>query len=646
MRVFVDQQGLSRIAIIYQNDEFGNTARNALEVTLKVRLIPILASAEFSIGLKNHIEALYSMITQVEERNVGDPQVLLIVSSTGDAVPITIEAQKIWPHVRVAIGSYVDFGALSNALRGLSAAAVANGQPAIKFDRFIWATMVFPSLKPDDDSNFGRNMRNALKLVNDSLTSTLGETMPISNPVLVEGYIAGRLTVLALERMSKATTPDQFIEAVYNTGVFPIDDFVRLGPYAPNCTGSGCQCNQGMRNVYMSTTDNLGNIINLPQYSVQFDTCGFVDQFNPSPCRDSFWNYSVSACNPNTLQRTVEYAWNYPHPWDSKLSFECQGGSSLPENIVYFCEYIPDSTSVSTFVYVIAAIAIATLSFLGAAVIYNRKTRVMVNSQWRFLILMLFGGVIAFASDFVRFGKPNALNCMYYPLIRRGGMALFFSSLYARTARIRRIFDNTKLRKVSIKDIELFVTVLQIMVIAVGLLIAYAFVDSPKPKLDGKEEMIFGSVPHMSCKSESYVIEVAFSAMLIYLVGMSGYNAYRIRKAPEEFQESKYLALASYNIAVCTLFAIPFSASGTADIRVVTTVESVLYFVGIGFSLVILIVPKFFVLDSSVLPYTKNETTGSNEPVQTQPYNGRASMAVAQTNQPIKNSNIPEKTSG
>jgi hypothetical protein len=90
----------------------------------------------------------------------------------------------------------------------------------------------------------------------------------------LEGYLAGRLTVETLIRMSSLEGIDdasiaaassnasliagreRFLDALFNSGLFQIGG-TRLGPYGPACQGPFCNCNQGSHQVFMSRIQPL-----------------------------------------------------------------------------------------------------------------------------------------------------------------------------------------------------------------------------------------------------------------------------------------------------------------------------------------------------------------------------------------------------
>eukprot|EP00667_Euglena_gracilis_P000635 EG_transcript_635 len=92
----------------------------------------------------------------------------------------------------------------------------------------------------------------------------------LTDQLTFESYVIGRFIVEVLKGISSRNlTPVAFLDAVYNTRLYYLDD-IPVGLYGRNfsgCEHSICACNSGMRRVYMGTLDPLsGKAVSNPSF--------------------------------------------------------------------------------------------------------------------------------------------------------------------------------------------------------------------------------------------------------------------------------------------------------------------------------------------------------------------------------------------
>ena len=82
--------------------------------------------------------------------------------------------------------------------------------------------------------------------------------------------------VVGLQVFQRDVTPSRetFLSTLYNFAVFNISS-LRLGPYGAACSDStSCNCNQGMRQVWIGQAGTTGYTSNVPSSTYNFTSCG------------------------------------------------------------------------------------------------------------------------------------------------------------------------------------------------------------------------------------------------------------------------------------------------------------------------------------------------------------------------------------
>ncbi len=209
--------GVSKIAILYQDDAFGLAGLEGVKIALAKRNMSLVASGSF----KRNTTAVKSALLDIMK---GEPQAVVTV---GPYKPIAefvkIARQQKFDPIFVAI-SFVGSDALAREL-GTAGAGVVVSQVV----PFPWDTSI-PVVA---------SYQAAMQAMN-------ADSKP--GFVSLEGYLAGRLVAEALKRMPEAPTREAFLDAVAK-GSFDFGG-VKLN-YAANK-------NQGMDEVFFTILQSDG----------------------------------------------------------------------------------------------------------------------------------------------------------------------------------------------------------------------------------------------------------------------------------------------------------------------------------------------------------------------------------------------------
>ncbi len=211
--------GLSRIAILYQDDSFGRAGLEGVTEALKKRGLSLVAEGTYMRGTTAVKRALLAI-------RKGHPQAVVMVGAYKPCAEFIKLAHMIKLDAVFVNISFVGSEALAEEL-GRDGAGVV-------------VTQVVP-LPDDVKIPLVARYQKALKAVD-----------PNAKPgfVSLEGYIAGRLVVAALNKLGNPVTRAGLLSTIKDVGVFDLDG-VTLS-YGPGDK-------QGMDNVYLTVIQPDGS---------------------------------------------------------------------------------------------------------------------------------------------------------------------------------------------------------------------------------------------------------------------------------------------------------------------------------------------------------------------------------------------------
>ncbi len=195
----IEDLGITRVAILYQNDSFGEAGLRGTRLALERRGLEPVASGYYKRNTSAVKTAVHGIVAD-------DPEAIVVIGTYGAvAKTVTLARREIDPVFMTT--SFVGSNALAAEL-----GPEADG---------VYVTQVVPL--PEDDS---------LPVVA-AYHAALGQYEPAAVPgfVSLEGYLAGRLAVVGLEMCGPNVRRDCFVSAIRNATLIDIDGFlVSYGP--------------------------------------------------------------------------------------------------------------------------------------------------------------------------------------------------------------------------------------------------------------------------------------------------------------------------------------------------------------------------------------------------------------------------------
>ncbi|QDZ23184.1 guanylate cyclase [Chloropicon primus] len=257
---FVKKQKKARISIFYQNDSFGGAGLAGVQQALDGVSLKLYSEGTYernSDSIQGGFDAVFSKPIP--------PEAVVMIGTYTQLAKFVNETKEMYPDDDISFStvSFVGADAFSEALGS------ANSREGVVVSQVV-------PLPTDRSLDLTRRFQSALKALD-----------PALNPGFVEyeGYMAGRLAVTSLQKMDEDSLMRDdvgaFLETIYD-GVVDIgagegEDSFRLGPYGGNCSqiSTGCQCNQGMREIWLTDMNAQSGEYQLLDFNFQFGTCGY-----------------------------------------------------------------------------------------------------------------------------------------------------------------------------------------------------------------------------------------------------------------------------------------------------------------------------------------------------------------------------------
>lgn len=197
----VTDRGLSRIAVLYQDDSYGRTGLAGVTQALERRGMTLT-------GAEAYVRNTTAVKTALLGLRVAGPEAIVIIGAYQPSAVFTRWARKLGLDAVMVNISFVGANALAEALGPLG-----DG---------VYVTEVVP-FPEGNEMPLLQQYRSALAANDPGAKPSFGS---------LEGYIAGRLTVDVLRRLGPDPTRNDFLAALAGVGVYDIGGFVlRYGPH-------------------------------------------------------------------------------------------------------------------------------------------------------------------------------------------------------------------------------------------------------------------------------------------------------------------------------------------------------------------------------------------------------------------------------
>ncbi|CAG9582033.1 unnamed protein product [Danaus chrysippus] len=254
--------------------------------------------------------------------------------------------------------------------------------------------------------------------------------------------------------------------------------------------------------------------------------------------------------NGSDIEEEYEkYLSDQPSLYSSELAFEC-----LP--CAEGCESCVDDSpcvaalnwAIRTTILVLACLVLSCLPFIVYFTIKYGHVRVVRAASPALLRMIVLGAALIYCTTLVMYGRPTRFTCTARVWLREVGFCLTYGALMLKTWRISVIFQVRSARAVKISDMYLLRRIGVIVGAACVLLSIRTLVAPPAVIVGRTKDDLKAYLCDTDWWDHSFTtLEVIFLMWGIRLCIM-------VRKAPSEFNESRFISMAIYNEFLLSLF--------------------------------------------------------------------------------------------
>ena len=283
-----------------------------------------------------------------------------------------------------------------------------------------------------------------------------------------------------------------------------------------------------------------------PPESICSQPCMVNQFFRPVPNQEECCFTCVN-CTDNTISKVDRCV-------------PCMLGTRPNQNrttcVLFPVTFLTWSDPWAIFLIVVTCIGLVATTFVIVVFVVYFKNALIKASSRELSAILLAGIFLCYLLPFFFIATPSSAICA----IRRFGVgfcfAVSFSALLVKTNRIHRIFNRrslspgTKIRFIN----PLSQIIITFIFIGVQVLIAtiWLAVEPPstkiEPQLDRRE---------LECAENPYIGFSVFLAYNLFLLVVSTYFAFRTRKVPGNFNETKFINVTLYTVCIIWLAFIP-----------------------------------------------------------------------------------------
>jgi len=265
-------------------------------------------------------------------------------------------------------------------------------------------------------------------------------------------------------------------------------------------------------------------------------------------------------------------------------------------------KYIEFGGTLSIVMIIIIAIEILITIIVAFYIIKYKNFIEIRRSSPLFLIIMLIGIILSFASVLTFIGKPTDIICVIRPYIIVLAFGLTFYSLLLKTFRIKVIFDKVNIK---VKDSYLIMYLCIILGIELILVTLWTVIGGIKSKV----RVVNDELHYYTCKNSSHMGNIIVNILininaLALLYGC--YLAYKVKNVYSEYNESKIIGLSIYGVFICMVILFFITNIESLDLNTLFLIQSLMIILSADIILVFMFTPKLWKLhinSISQMPY-------------------------------------------
>jgi len=260
-------------------------------------------------------------------------------------------------------------------------------------------------------------------------------------------------------------------------------------------------------------------------------------------------------------------------------------------------KYVEWSSATTIIMIIIVVIEILVTSVVTYYLIKHRNFIEIRRSSPLFLITMLIGIILAFASILTFIGKPTKFICILRPYILVLTFGLTFFSLLLKTFRIKVIFDKVNIQ---VKDSNLILYLCIMLGYELILVTIWSIAAGMEPLVkEVNKEMHYYVCQNTKSLGEYIQMSLIIINGLALVYGC--YLAYKVKNVYSEYNESKVIGLSIYGIVICMIILMFIVNINGLDHTTLFLIQSLMIILSADIILVFMFTPKLWKLHINII---------------------------------------------
>ena len=250
--------------------------------------------------------------------------------------------------------------------------------------------------------------------------------------------------------------------------------------------------------------------------------------------------------------------------------FECQLGFS-PNNNRSSCQensltYLKWFDVVALIILLFTILGFVCTVIIAIVFIICYRSDIVKASSRELTAIILTGLFLCFLTPIFSIGKPTAVTCGISRFLFGFAFSFCSAALLVRTNRIHRIFNrdaNSSQRPPLISSKVQIIFTFMLVGVQVVINAVWLIIEIPGIKYDYHD-----NITELTCSYTPFVWVVVSLGYNLTLLIITAYFAFRTRKIPQNFNETKFINLTLYSVIIIWLAFIPaYIAISTVDTR-------------------------------------------------------------------------------
>lgn len=195
----------------------------------------------------------------------------------------------------------------------------------------------------------------------------------------------------------------------------------------------------------------------------------------------------------------------------------------------------------------LAALGLVLCLLCSIFLIWQRKSPVVYASNWPFLLTIIIGAAFGYSSVFPYIGRPHPWICAFRVWLQPLSYAFAGVPLVMKTWRLYHFWRQKDLKVVPMANWKL--VIISTILIMVQFVICIFWQSLGTIDVIIKDDTTTTTRAYVLCDLTSYNRAGAISTMIYegILLIIGGYLAFKVRKLPRNFNESRWIGFALYN---------------------------------------------------------------------------------------------------